>query len=158
MKKHIGFKINNDLTIATLKTSRGTYFGIARKNSEKDPLNPSVMLGCEIAEKRAYINLYKDLIKDKKIERKGIERLLAAMPEGKPGRKYAVHMLNTINNEIQEYKDLIDYEQRSIKHLIEGRAIYLRSRTMNKEEREKAMAGLGEAISTLGKINKDKTP
>ena len=153
MKKRIEFDYNEDtgLTIAKLYTSKGLFFGMAVKHPD-DKFKPSYSVGMKIAEARAYINMYNALIRDKKLELKGIKRLLAAMPEEATNRNYATNLEKTIENEILELKTQKRNRQTSIKIAIESRNIYIRSRSINREEREKVLAGLGEAIGALGKL------
>lgn len=153
MKKRIEFDYNEHtgLTIAKLYTSRGLFCGMAVKHPD-DKFKPSYSVGMNIAEARAYINMYNALIRDKKLELKGIKRLLAALPEEATNRNYATNLERAIEDEILELKCRKKSYQISIRTAIESRNIYIRSRSINREERKKVLAGLGEAIGALGKL------
>lgn len=145
------------VTTVTIITDIGEFVGVARFNAEKDPLNPSAVIGGRIAENRAKLKYYKQKIKNKKYELKGLNRLLSSMPLRTKGRSYVVHTCNAIQSEINEYYDICESCKYDIETAIEGRAMYLRSRTMNKENRDKFLNELGESIKKLGKNkNKDK--
>ena len=157
MKKRLSFDYDEEsgIMIAQLRTGGKTYFGMATKNPEDDPFPPSFSIGEKIAEARAYKNMYSDQIIDKKFELKGLERLLAAMPVGAINRHYVEHLYNAIVYELEGLK-LAKYEcDRAVNTAIESRNIYIKSRTTNKEERDKMLNQLGEAIKKLSQDKND---
>ena len=122
------------VTTITITTDIGEFEGKAYFNADADELNPSEIIGCRIAENRAKIKYYKEKIKRKKYELKGIERLIAAMPADKSGYSYAIRLRAAIQNEINEYIEWWNICEKDINAAIEGRAMYLRSRTIDKKE------------------------
>lgn len=66
MKKKISFDYDKEagLTIAQLRSPKGTFFGISQQHPD-DKFNSSEYIGSEIAEARAYINFINDKIYDK---------------------------------------------------------------------------------------------
>lgn len=156
MKKQISFDYDLDtgLTIAQLKTKKGIYFGTSCKHPD-DPFTPSYSVGTNIAEARANISLINAQIEDKKLELKGIKRLLAAMPEDVSGRKYAVNLAAAIKSEIIALKkNKIEYKK-IINNAIEARKIYLHSRSMTREEKERMRNTIKASFEALS--NQDKT-
>lgn len=150
MKKRITFDYDeeNGLMIAQLRTGGKTYFGTAAKHPD-DPFPPSFSVGEKIAGARAYKNMYSDQIADKKLELKGLERLFAAMPVDAVNKHYVKHLYKAICNELEELK-IAKYEcNKTINTAIESRNIYIKSRTTNKEERDKMLNKLGEAFKQL---------
>ena len=158
MKKRITFDYDeeNGLMIAQLRAGGKTYFGMATKNPEDDPFPPSFSIGEKIAEARAYKNMYSDQIIDKKFELKGLERLLAAMPEDNPGFRYVVHLIDAIQNEIYDLIGEKKTWKKIINSAIDARGMYIRSRSTNKKDKDKYLQTLGQAIHDLGAINKAK--
>lgn len=144
------------VTTVTIATDIGEFQGQAFFNAEADGLNPSAITGGKIAENRARIKYLKEKIKRKKYELKGVERLLAAMPPGKQGYVYAIHLKDAIENEIKEYLKEWESCDHTIKTTIEGRAMYIRSRTIDKKDRDKFFKELGNALQQLDKTTKDK--
>ena len=157
MKKKISFDYDEKagLTMATLKTSKGTFYGMSCKHPD-DKFPSSYSIGTNIAEARAYINLYNKLIADKTIELKGLQRLMNSMPDTNEGFHYVSNLYYAIKNERCKFKDERAYWKAIVKNNIEARGIYLRSRTTNKKEKEAYLKKLGEGIEMLGKLNKDK--
>lgn len=142
-------------TIGHLRTSKGLFFGTSCQHPD-DPFPPSEITGASIAEARCYINLYNKLIAEKKIELKGIKRLLAAMPEGYTNRCYAENLYKAIETEIEDlnYKKL--NEKAIINGTIDGRGAYIRSRSATKEEKEQMRKAIIEGFNTLSSAKKDK--
>ena len=142
--------INGNETSVTIKTPLGEFTGVAYFNEEADPLQPSKILGGRIAEDRAYIKFYNELIRDKRNELKGIRRLVYSTKPDKPGFDHICHMESAI---FQEYYDLkwkkLEYIN-DIKQAIASRKIYIQSRTEDKEEKKRKLEELGNAIKTLG--------
>ena len=148
--------ISAAVTTITITTDIGEFEGKAYFNADADELNPSEIIGCRIAENRAKIKYYKEKIKRKKYELKGIERLIAAMPADKSGYSYAIRLRAAIQNEINEYIEWWNICEKDINAAIEGRAMYLRSRTIDKKERDKFFKELGSALKQLDTLTKDK--
>lgn len=142
--------INGNETSVTIKTPLGEFTGVSHFNEEADSLQPSKILGGRIAEDRAYIKFYNELIRNKRNELKGVRRLVYSTKPDKPGFNHICHMESAI---VQEYYDLkrkkLEYVN-DIKQAVESRKIYVRSRTENKEEKQKKLEELGNAIKTLG--------
>ena len=157
MKKRITFDYDEKtgLTIAQLRTSKGTFFGMSQKHPD-DPFPPSPSIGTEIAEARAYINFINDKIYDKKNELKGLKRLLCAMPPEAPGRHYAENLYVAIIYEISELKEERYFWKKKINNIIEGRNIYIRSRSATKEEKEKMRAAVAEGFKTISQVKSAK--
>lgn len=154
MKHKIDFDYNEDgFTLATLKTSIGTFYGTSCKHPD-DKFSPSYMTGCTIAEARAWINLCNKQIANKKLELKGLKRLLAAMPENKPGREYAKNLYAAIENEIKGYREEKKYYKNVINTAIDSRRIYINSRSMTKEEKENMRNLIKQSFANLS--NQDK--
>ena len=148
--------ISATVTTITIATEIGEFEGRAYFNEEVDTLNPSEIIGCRIAENRAKIKYYKEKIRRKKYEMKGIDRLIAAMPSNKSGYTYAVRLRAVIQKEIDEYIAEWNICERDINAAIEGRAMYVRSRTIDKKERDKFFKDLGNALKQLDTATKDK--
>ena len=154
MKKKISFDYDKEtgLTIATLKTKKGTFFGTSNKHPDDD-LAPSYSVGLNLAEARANISLINKQIAEKRIETKTLERLLHSMPQDIKGRNYVINLLNAIHREIYHLKEQKEEWQNLIFNTIEARKLYIKSRKTNKEEREVRLKKLGDAIGALGKFN-----
>ncbi len=147
--KIVETEYNDGYTKVVLATSIGNFIGESKK-SDKDPLPPSRLMGGQLAESRAYLKYYKELIKRKSCELKGLKRLITAMPPTKEGSKYVKNLYNIV---LQEYLDLdkkYNEELGNINNIIEGRAIFVRSRTTDKKEKEKYLKDLKAAIKALG--------
>ena len=157
MRQKISFDYNEEigLTIATLKTSYGTFYGSSCKHPD-DHFHSSYSVGTQLAEARAHINLCNKLIADKRLERKGLKRLLAAMPKDKDGYKYAKNLDNAIQNEIYQLIGEKLSWKAIVQHSIEGRAMYLRSRTTDKKAKAAYLQTIGQAIHDLGEVKKAK--
>ena len=157
MKYKFTYDYNKEtgFTVGQLRTSKGLFFGTSCQHPD-DPFPPSEITGASIAEARCYINLYNKLIAEKKIELKGIKRLLAAMPEGYTNRCYAENLYKAIEKEIEDlnYKKL--NEKAIINGTIDGRGVYIRSRSATKEEKEKMQKAIIEGFNTLSSTKKDK--
>lgn len=155
MKKKIDFDYNADTghTIATLTTEYGTFIGEAQIHPD-DPFRPSYSVGMEIAEARAKIQMYNQRIRDKKMEMKGLERLLCAIPKEKKNRHYAENLYLAMCNELNQlYNSKFD-EQYKIKETIRAREVYIRSRSTSKEDKEEFAKKIQMAFDAL---SKDKT-
>lgn len=154
MKKRISFDYAEEsgLTIATLKTGKGNFFGTSNKHPD-DTFPSSYSVGTTIAEARANINYLNRQIADKKIELKGLKRLLAAMPEEATNRHYAVNLAKAINLELDDLKNYKGFWKAVINDAIEARGIYLRSRSMSKEEKEKMRNTIRDSLAALGQNN-----
>lgn len=142
-------------TVGQLRTSKGLFFGASCQHPD-DPFPPSEIMGASIAEARCYINLYNKLIADKKIELKAIKRLLAAMPEGCTNRCYVENLYNAIMSEIEDLKFRKQNEKFIINNKIDGRRIYIKSRSATKEEKERMQKAIVEGFNTLSSTKKDK--
>ena len=154
MKKRLSFDYDEEsgIMIAQLRVGGKTYFGTAVKHPD-DPFPPSFSVGEQIAGARAYISMYNDKLEEKRIELKGVGRVFYSMPFDNPGTKYVLNMLNALN---QEYEKLLDERKgyrKLVKTAIEARELYIRSRTTNKEERDKILNQIGESFKQL---NQDK--
>ena len=156
MKKTIDFDYNNEknIMVATLKTSIGTFVGKAKMHPD-DPCTPSQITGGRIAEARAYLSFYKEQAKRKKLELKGLKRLLNSIPKNE-GYKYAQSMYNAIENEYYHLIDMITLQKAAIYNTIEARKLYIKSRTEDKQTTEEMLKKLEEGLKQLENINKDK--
>lgn len=157
MKKRITFDYDEStgLTIAQLRTPKGTFFGMSQKHPD-DPFNPSYSIGTEIAEARAYINFINAKIADKRNELKGVKRLLCAMPAGYTNRIYAENLYVTIGGEIFDLEEEKRLWQKKINNVIEGRNIYIRSRSATKEEKEKLRNAIKEGFKAISQVKTAK--
>lgn len=155
MKKKIDFNYDADTghTIATLTTEYNTFIGEAQIHPD-DPFRPSYSIGMDIAEARAKIQMYNQRIRDKKIEMKGVERLLCAIPKEKKNRHYAENLYLAMCNELDQLYQSKFAEQSKIKEVIRAREIYIRSRSTSKEDKEEFAKKIQLAFDAL---NKDKT-
>lgn len=157
MKKRIDFDYDEEsgLTIARLETSIGNFCGMSCKHPD-DPLHPSFIVGTNIAEARANINMINKQLELKRYELKGLKRLKGSMPSDIKGYHYVENLYDAILDEVLKLKR----EKAEWKHFIDatinGRSIFIRSRTTNKEERGKFLKELGQRISDLNKLTKDK--
>lgn len=148
--KIINIDTHENHTFVTLQTPIGIFTGVSTFNKDEDPLEPSAIIGGRIAEDRAYIQFYNELLRDKRNELKGIKRLINSSNRSKPGMNHLIRMWSTM---YYEYMELLskrrEYKQ-DIDAAIESRKIYVRSRIENKEEKQKKLEELGNAIKTLG--------
>ena len=159
MKHRISFDYNAEdgLTIATLKTSKGTFYGTSHQHPD-DKLPSSYVTGTDLAKARAWINFYNKQIADKKIELKGLKRLLASIPVNKPGREYAARLHDAILNELKNLYNEKAAWKAYMYNVMESRNLYIKSRSTTKEEREnmqKVIKQGFEALSNQDKINKE---
>ena len=160
MKRKIDFNYNDETgyTKATLTTKYGTFIGEAQIHPD-DPFTPSYSVGMRIAEARAYINLYNKCIADKKIEIKGIKRLLNAIPKSEYksysyAEKLYLAMLIELNDLYAARKEV----RTTVNETIRARSIYIRSRQTDREEKAKFEKQLQKAFAALSATdNKDKT-
>lgn len=157
MKKRISFDYDEEagLTIATLKTSKGTFYGTSCKHPD-DKFHSSYSVGTDIAEARAYISFINNQISDKKNELKGLDRLLAAMPNNAPGIHYPHNLQRAIIFEIDNLKEEKNLWKSKINQIIEGRKIYIRSRSATKEEKEKMRAAIAESFKAISQVKTAK--
>ena len=157
MKKNINFDYDEEsgLTIARLETSIGNFCGMSCKHPD-DPLHPSFIIGTNIAEARANINMINKQLELKRYELKGLKRLKSSMPSDIKGYHYVENLYDAILDEISKLKHEKKEWKRFINNAIEGRKIYIRSQTTNKKEKEEFLKRLGESINNLGKITKDE--
>lgn len=157
MKKKISFDYNKEtgLTIAQLKTPKGTFFGMSQQHPD-DPFPPSETIGCEIAEARAYINFINDQIYDKSNELKGLKRLLYTIPVEAKNRRYTERLYKAITSEINDLKNEKSNWQAKINYLIEARGVYIRSRSATKEEKEKMRAAIAEGFKSISQVKTAK--
>lgn len=147
---------SSTVTIVTIATEIGEFEGRAYFNDEEDKFRPSTITGGKIAENRAKIKYVKEKIKRKEYELKGVKRLLASMPPSKQGYVYAIHLRDAIQREIEDY--IFEWQEYdfNIKMAIEGRSMYVRSRSIDKKERNKFFQQLGESLQQLDRLTKDK--
>ena len=115
------------ITVTKILTPIGNFEGLAFFNDEKDPFEPSKIIGSTISECRAENIFLKAQIKDKKAQLKGLSR--AGINEGK--------VVNIIKAEIAELQHQIDENDDAIDYWIRSREKYVESRTIPKEEKEK---------------------
>ena len=156
MKKRITFDYDDSgLTIAKLRVGEKTYFGTAQKHPD-DKFNASYGVGVEIAEARAYIHYINDKISDKTIELKSLKRVLYAMPKETQGRNYVENVYKAICLEIADLKGERYLLKQKINNVIEGRNIYIRSRSATKEEKEKMRAAIQEGFKTISQVKSAK--
>ena len=159
MKKRISFDYDEEagLTVATLKTSIGTFYGTSQKHPD-DTFHSSYSVGTNIAEARANINMLNKMIANKTIEKKGLYRLIHSMPSSNEGFRYVVNLYDAINSEIYDLRQKKVEWQRFISNVISGRKIYLKSRNTDREARDKYLKELGKGIKALSNLSKkDKT-
>lgn len=148
--KVIDIKTVDNTTYITIATNIGTFTGKAVFNPDKDPLSPSEMTGGQIAEFRAYIKYYNELIKRKQAEIKGVKRLQSAAKPKTDTWYRAEHLLNTMANELEYLtSQKINYKN-SIKNVIKSRGIYVRSRQTDHEARARGIKTIQDAIKFLG--------
>ena len=148
--KVIDVTVDGDITKVTIGTRIGKFTGTARFNREKDPLEPSQMTGGQIAEFRAWIKYYDELIKRKEFEIKGLKRLRSAAKVDSETWKRASNLIEGIVWEIdfliaQRY----GYKE-SIKSVIDSRGIYVRSRQTDHKARAQYIKNVQDAMKVLG--------
>ena len=146
----IDFDSDFGITVVTLQTPLGLFYGSSQINKDVDTLPPSQMIGGRIAEDRAYINFYNTLLENKRYELKGIKRLLNSSSPDKGGYNHILKMYDIISGELDELKRVKLYYQEDIKSAISGRAMYVRSRTEDKKAKKEKLEALGNAIKVLG--------
>ena len=149
----IDFDLDFGVTVVTLKTPLGFFYGSSQINTEEDKFPPSQMIGGRIAEDRAYINFYNSLLENKRYELKGIKRLLNSSSPDTAGYNHILKMYDVISEELNELKRMKLYYQEDIKSAINGRAMYVRSRTEDKKAKKEKLDALGNAIKALGQNN-----
>lgn len=159
MKKRISFDYDEEagLTVATLKTNIGTFYGTSQKHPD-DTFHSSYSVGMNIAEARANISMLNKMIANKKLEKKSLYRLRHSMPVTNEGFRYIVGLYDAIDNEINDLKQKKVEWQRLISNVIEGRKLYLKSRNTDRKARDKYLEELSKGIQTLSNLSKkDKT-
>ena len=154
MKRKIDFDYNEEtgMTLATLKTSIGTFFGMSCKHPN-DEFPPSYSVGMKIAEARAYISLYNRQLYNKRLELKGIQRLMCAIPRDNAGYKYVDNLYTAM---LAEYNSLLKAKQEAKQFLneaIDARAFYIKSRKTDRKAREEGKQKLKQAFETLNKAH-----
>ena len=154
MKKKIDFDYDAEsgITIAKLRVGERHFYGTSTKHPD-DTFNSSMSVGMNIAESRAYVNMYNALIRDKQLELKGINRLLDAMPFEATNRQYAQNLKWAILREIVDLRKKKKIHKQKINSAIEARRIFLESREMNKKEREEILRKLDAGFKKLGELN-----
>ena len=140
-------------TVVELTTPIGRFYGKSTFNEDKDPLKPSAILGGRIAEDRAYIEFYNQLMINKRIELKGIKRLLDSSNPDKSGYNHIKKMYDVISHELEDLKTMKQFYQRDIKEAVDGRRLFVQSRTEDKETKKQKLDQLGSAIKALGQTN-----
>ena len=148
--KVIDVTIDGDITKVTIGTRIGKFTGTAKFNREKDPLEPSQITGGQIAEFRAWIKYYDELIKRKECEMKGVQRLKDAAKIGSDAWWRANHLINTILAEICDLVDQKHIYTQSIEEVIDSRGMYVRSRQTDHKAREQYIKNVQSAMKVLG--------
>ena len=151
MKRKVNFKItdDNDAVICALKVGDQTFYGEATKNSETDPFPGSYSIGTRIAEARAYKEYYQYLIKNKKLELKGVKRVLYST---KKGRAHILNVYNAIANEIANLRREVFNCDNEIRTAIKSRELYIKSRQTDKKERDRALKTLEEGFKAINAL------
>lgn len=151
MKRKTDFRItdDNNTVLCVLKVGDQTFFGEASKNTETDPFPGSYSIGTRIAEARAYKEYYQYLIRNKKLELKGVKRVLYST---KRGRSHILNVYNAIACEIANLKLEIYNCDNEIKTAIKSRELYIKSRQTDKKERDRALKTLEEGFKTLNAV------
>lgn len=154
MKKKIDFNYDAEsgITTAELRVGERHFYGTSTKHPD-DIFNSSMSIGMNIAEARAYINMYNALIRDKRLELKGVNRVLNAMPFEATNRDYVQNLKWAILQEIETLKEKKQIHKQKIDSAIEARKLYINSRTMDKKEREEILKKLDAGFKKLGELN-----
>lgn len=154
MKKKIDFDYDAEagITTAGLRVGERHFYGTSKKHPD-DAFNSSMSVGMNIAEARAYINMYNALIRDKRLELKGVNRVLNAMPYEATNRDYVQNLKWAILQEIEALKEKKKIHKQKIDSAIEARKLYINSRTMDKKEREEILKKLDAGFKKLGELN-----
>lgn len=142
-------------TTAVARTPLGDFTGIAKFNREKDPFEPSKIVGMNIAESRACIAAYNEAIRLKREQIKGLKRLIGSCGNtAKPTIcHYANQVIKSIEYDIMDLKaDKASYQE-VINGYKEALKIYLRSRSTDRKEKEKYLNGIKEGLKQLGQIS-----
>lgn len=142
-------------TTAIARTPIGDFTGIAKFNDEKDPFEPSKIVGMNIAESRACIAAYNEAIRLKRAQIKGLNRLIGSCGEENKSAicHYANQVINSIKFEIVCLKaDKASYQE-VINKYKEARMIYLRSRTTDRKEKEQYLERIKQGFKDLGQIS-----
>lgn len=130
------------MTITKIFTPIGNFEGLAFFNDEKDPFEPSKIVGSTISECRAENNFFKAQIKDKKAQLKGLSR--AGITTGK--------VVECIKKEISDLQRYINENDDAIDYWIHSREKYIESRSTTKEEKEKFKEMIKQSFEDLSKI------
>ena len=151
MKRKTDFRItdDNNTVLCILKVGDQTFFGEASKNTETDPFPGSYSIGTRIAEARAYKEYYQYLIRSKKLELKGVKRVLYST---KTGRAHILNVYNAIVKEIANLRFEIYNCDNEIKTAIKSRELYIKSRQTDKKERDRALKTLEEGFKALNAV------
>ena len=145
-----------NISSVCLSTKIGKFWGSAIFNSNEDKFKLSRSIGVDIAEARARIAYINKQLENKRQELKGITRLLNSMPKDNPGYSYAKGTERAILKEIEELKDKKQYCKNYIDRKIEGRKIFIRSRSLTKEEKAETVKKIKEGFKALSDYNKTK--
>ena len=148
--KVINVSVEGDLTKVTIGTRIGKFTGTARFNREKDPLEPSQITGGQIAEFRAWIKYYDELIKRKECEMKGVQRLKDASKFCSDAWWRADHLISAIATEICEFIEQKQEYMKAIEEVIDSRGMYVRSRQTDHKAREQYIKNVQNAMKVLG--------
>lgn len=149
----ISFDEETGLTEAVLSTPYGTFVGYAQYNKDEEKFKPSVFVGDNLAEARAYIAAYNEALQRKREQRKGIKRLMYSCGGSKEAYKYANKVMKSIEMEIS---DLIEERQTykdKIEHTLNAKGIHDRSLSTDKKAKEDYMRRIREGIAALGQLN-----
>ena len=141
------------ITVVELTTPIGKFYGGSTFNEDKDPLKPSPILGGRIAEDRAYIQFYNKLLENKRLELKSVKRLLNSSNPEKSGYNHIKKMYDIINNELEDLQTIKSFYKKDIQEALDGRRLFIQSRTEDKETKKQKLDQLGSAIKALGQTN-----
>lgn len=148
--KVIDVTVDGDIIKVTIGTRIGKFTGTAKFNREKDPLEPSQMTGGQIAEFRAWIKYYNELIKMKELEIKGLKRLRSTVKPNSDTWKRTSNLIEAIIFEMEALEaDRYSYED-AIKSAIDSRGIYVRSRQIDHKARAQYIKNVQDAMRVLG--------
>ena len=154
MKIEFEYSENTGNTLAKLTSKQGVFYGLAKYNEEKEPFPPSYMFGMRLAEDRVLITYYKELIRQAYLQYKGLSRAEKATRPHKTETLHYIHgAMKAITQEIDEYKKSIEHYTADIESAKDSRRLYIRSRSMSKEDRKKIKDGIKKSFETLSKIN-----
>lgn len=144
------FNENTGVTTAVVSTPYGIFEGQSFFNKEKEKFGPSRYVGVQIAESRACIAAYNEVIKQKKCQLKGIKRLINSCDNNALVLRYANRVKESIETEIAVFTLEKRTRKDSINAAIEARGIYTRSRSVSREEKETYLQGIADGLKLLG--------